>query len=160
MLNKSACDHRNVVYAFERRGASNAANRELLNSGYCSSPANMGLRKMLLFNVSFMDCFPALLTHTLQQNSLLETIIPGRHNNLRAALPVCNVLDRSIALPRAGPALPQQFLSEEELQELLSKVAYWMALRVIQSGGLNHKYVYSTLRGVKRISVELGSVMH
>jgi hypothetical protein len=147
MLNKSACDHRTAAYAFERRGASNAVNRESSDVHRCSSPAAMMLRKMLLFNVSFMDRFPAPPTHTLRRNSLLETIVPGRHNNLRVALPACNVLDRSAALPPAAPALPEQFLSEEELQELWSEVGHWMALRVIQPGGLNHKYISSTSRG-------------
>jgi hypothetical protein len=123
-----------------------AANRESSDVHRCSASATMGLRKMLSFNVSFMDRFPAPPTHTLRRNSLLETIVPGRHNNLRTALPVCNVLDRSVAPPCTAPAPPQQLLSEDKLQELWSEVAHWTALRVIQSGGLNHKYVYSTPR--------------
>jgi hypothetical protein len=107
----------------------------------------MPLRKMLSFNVSFMDLFPAPPTHTLRRNSSLETIVPGRHNNLRAAPPARDILDRSVTLPPAAPAPTEQFLSEEELQELWSEVGHWTALRVIQPGGLNHKYVYSTSRG-------------
>jgi hypothetical protein len=146
MLKRSARDHRSVAYAFEQRGASKAANKESSDVYGCSLATTMGLRKMLLFNVSFMDRFPAPPTHMLRRNSSMETIVPGRHNNLRAVLPVCDVLDRSVAPPCAAPAPPQQFLSEEELQELWSEVAHWTALRVIQSGGLNHKYVYSTPR--------------
>jgi hypothetical protein len=147
MLNKSARDHRTVVYAFERRGASNAANRESSDVHRCSSPATMMLRKMLSFNISFLDRFPAPPTHTLRRNSSMETIVPGRHNTLRAALPLSDIHDRSVAPPRTAPAPPEQFLSEEELQELWSEVGHWTALRVIQPGGLNHKYVYSASRG-------------
>jgi hypothetical protein len=114
----------------------------------------MGLRKMLSFNVAFLDRFPAPPTHTLRRNSLLETIVPGRHNNLRAALPSCDVLftltgvqDRSVAPPCIAPAPLRQPWTEEEIQELWSEVPYWTVLRVIQPGGLNHKYVYSTSRG-------------
>jgi hypothetical protein len=145
MLKRSARDHRSVAYVFERRGASKAANKESSDVYGCSLATTMGLCKMLSFNVSFMDCFPAPPTHTLRQNSSLETIVPGHHNNLRAALPLSNIQDRLVALPRTAPALPEQFLSEEELQELWSEVAHWTALHVIQSGGLNHKYIYSTL---------------
>jgi hypothetical protein len=141
MLKRSARDHRSVVYAFERRGTSNAVNRELSDVHNCSLATTMMLRKMLSFNVSFLDRFPAPPTHTLRRNSPLETIVPGRHNTLRAALPACGVQDCSVALPPAAPALPEQFLSEEELQELWSEVGHWTALRVIQPGGLNHKYV-------------------
>jgi hypothetical protein len=84
--------------------------------------------------------------YSARRNSSLETIIPGRHNNLRAALPLSDVQDRSVAPPHAAPAPPRQPWSEEELQELWSEVGHWTALRVIQPGGLNHKYVYSTPR--------------
>jgi hypothetical protein len=106
----------------------------------------MMLRKMLSFNVSFLDRFPAPPTHTLQRNSSMETIVPGRHNYLCAALPLRDVQDRSVTLPYTAPALPEQSLSDEELQELWSEVLHWTALREIQPGGLNHKYVYSTPR--------------
>jgi hypothetical protein len=125
----------------------NAANRELPDTHHCSASATMGLRKMLSFNVSFMDCLPAPPMHTLRWKSSLETIVPGCHNNWHTALPSSNVQDCSVAPPRAAPAPPQQFLSEEELQELWSEVAHWTALCVIQPGGLNHKYIYSTSRG-------------
>jgi hypothetical protein len=143
MLKRSGRDCRTVMYAVERQGTSNAANREVLNNNYCSSPATMGLRKMLSFNISFMDWFPAPPMHTLQQNLSMETIVPGHHNNLRTALPLSNSQNHSVAPPRTAPAPPEQFLSEEELQELWSKMALWTALHVIQPRGLNHKYVYS-----------------
>jgi hypothetical protein len=50
MLNRSARDHRSVAHGFERRGASNALNRESPDVHHCSLSATMGLRKMLSFN--------------------------------------------------------------------------------------------------------------
>jgi hypothetical protein len=104
----------------------------------------MTLRKMLSFNISFLDLFPAPPTHTLRRNSSLETIVPGCHNNLRAALPACDVQDRSIAPPCAASVPVGQPWTKEEIQELESELVHWTALRVIQPGGINHKYVHST----------------
>jgi hypothetical protein len=135
-----------VANAFERRGASNTANRELSHVHHCSASAAIMLCKMLSFNVLFLDRFPAPPTHTLRRNCSLETIIPGCYNNLRAAPPMRDIQDRFVTPPRAAPAPPKQFLTEEELRELWSKLAHWTELNVIVPEGLNHKYVYSTLR--------------
>jgi hypothetical protein len=143
MLKRSARDHRSVVYGLARRGASNAANRESSDVHDCSLATTMMLLKMLSFNVLFLDRFPALLMHTLRRKSSLETIVLGCHNNLRTALPVCNILDCSVAPPPTAPGPPLQSLSDEEIQELWSEVSHWTALRVIQPRGSNHKYVDS-----------------
>jgi hypothetical protein len=147
MLKRSARDHRSVAYALERRGTSNAVNRESSDVHACFPATTMALRKMLSFNISFLDLFPAPPTHTLRRNSSLETIMPGRHNNLRAALPACDVQDCSVAPPCAASLPLGQPWTEEEIQELESKLVHWTALRVIQPGGLNHKYVHSTSLG-------------
>jgi hypothetical protein len=144
MLNRSARDHRSVAYAFERRGTSNAVDRESSDVHNCFPATTMTLRKMLSFNVSFLDLFPAPPTHTMRRNSSLETIVPGRHNNLRAALPACDVQDCSVAPPCATSLPLGQPWTEEEIRELESELVHWTVLRVIQPGGLNHKYVHST----------------